>query len=170
MKSFILNKIINNLFDIPSGLYNKKNKYLLIATVGGLGYAKKAPGTWASAAAVLLGIILNFFGHSLLIIAFTMLLIVGFFVSEQCYSDENKDPSYIVIDEVVGQLLAMILVQNNIWLVISSFIIFRILDITKPWLIGMAEKKYKGGIAIMMDDILAGFIALILVTILSILI
>ena len=51
-----------------------------------------------------------------------------------------------------------------------AFIIFRILDIKKPWLVGLAEKNFKGGTGIMMDDIVAGFATLLIITIISVLI
>jgi phosphatidylglycerophosphatase A len=159
---------LNKFFNIPNNFYSKQNKYLLISTIGGIGYIKKAPGTFASFLTLLFAICVGYVSSTLLIIFFTLCLILGFFVCEQSYSENNIDPSYIVIDEVVGQLLAVILVYNNIWLAVLSFVIFRILDITKPWIIGMCETKFKGGVAIMMDDIVAGFITLIIVTTISI--
>ena len=161
-------KFFNKLFSIPNNFYSKNNKYLLISTMFGVGYIKKAPGTFASFLTLLVAIFFGYLISTLLVIMFTLFLIIGFFVCEQSCSDENIDPSYVVIDEVVGQLLAVILVYNNIYLSILSFIIFRILDIKKPWIIGMCETKFKGGVAIMMDDIVAGFITLIVVTTISI--
>ena len=75
----------------------------------------------------------------------------------------EKDSSVIVIDEVVGQLIAMMFVMDNLVLVFISFIIFRIFDILKPWPASYADKKMTGGFGVMLDDVFAGIYAAILV-------
>ena len=71
----------------------------------------------------------------------------------------EEDPSVIVWDETVGMLITLVLVPATplAWLV--GFIAFRVLDINKPWLIGVAERRFRGGVAIMADDALAGIAA-----------
>jgi phosphatidylglycerophosphatase A len=163
--SFIKN-IINKNFDLPSDLFTKENQYLMVATFFGSGYFKKAPGTFTSLVTLIIGLLISAISTKLFAIVVLIMIVVGFFVCNKLYADTDQDPSYIVIDEVVGQFLSMLLVSNSVWLSIISFVIFRILDIKKPYIIGMVEKSYKGGVAIMMDDIIAGFITLIIMFIL----
>jgi phosphatidylglycerophosphatase A len=163
-------KIIAQYFELPSNLYSQKHKYELVGSFFGAGYFKKAPGTFTSLLTLILGLIIAKISSSLFIIITTLVLLVGFFVCEKILeSSKDKDPSFIVIDEVAGMLLAMLLVSNSIILSFVAFIIFRILDIKKPWLIGLSETSFKGSTAVMMDDILAGFATLLIVTFLSVL-
>ena len=73
----------------------------------------------------------------------------------------EKDSSIIVIDEVVGQLIAMLFIIDNPLLVFISFILFRIFDIFKPWPASYADSKINGGLGVMLDDVFAGIYALI---------
>lgn len=78
----------------------------------------------------------------------------------------QHDPSAIVFDEVVGYLLALLVVPVTLGAVILSFFIFRILDVLKPWPIGWVDRHVRGGLGIMLDDLLAGaFTALIVLAV-----
>ena len=65
----------------------------------------------------------------------------------------------IVWDEFVGYWITMWALPNNWLWVIAGFVVFRILDITKPWPIGLLDKRVGGGFGIMIDDIIAGLMA-----------
>ncbi|MCL2566801.1 MAG: phosphatidylglycerophosphatase A [Alphaproteobacteria bacterium] len=164
----IAKRFISKYFEIPENFYNFENRYLIIATLGGLGYVKKSPGTIASFVSVLFFMLLFYINSSLVVIATTLIVIVGLYVCEKSFNEENRDPQYIVIDEMTGQGIALLLVGNSIILAIVAFLVFRLLDITKPWIIKSSETSFKGGTAIMIDDILAGFFTLIIVVIVSI--
>lgn len=69
-----------------------------------------------------------------------------------------KDPGFIVIDETAGQAITLLAAGTNLWLYLIGFALFRLLDISKPWPVGWADKNVKGGLGIMLDDILAGII------------
>lgn len=69
-----------------------------------------------------------------------------------------KDPGQIVIDETAGQSITLIMAGTNLYLYAIGFVLFRLLDITKPSIIGWADKKIPGGLGIMLDDIFAGLI------------
>lgn len=69
-----------------------------------------------------------------------------------------KDPGQIVIDETAGQSITLIMAGTNLYLYAIGFVLFRLLDITKPSIIGWADKKISGGLGIMLDDIFAGLI------------
>ena len=71
----------------------------------------------------------------------------------------GEDPSAIVWDETVGMLITLVLTPATPLSWIVGFLAFRALDINKPWLIGTAERRLRGGTAIMADDALAGLAA-----------
>lgn len=62
----------------------------------------------------------------------------------------------MVWDEITGFCIAMAFIPATWALMILAFVIFRLLDIFKPWPISLAEKKVSGGIGIMLDDLIAG--------------
>ena len=71
----------------------------------------------------------------------------------------------IVWDEIVGYFITMFMVPKSwLWIVIG-FILFRVFDILKPWPISLADKKVHGGFGIMLDDVIAGVFALIIIQI-----
>lgn len=71
----------------------------------------------------------------------------------------GEDPSAIVWDETVGMLITLVLTPGTplSWLI--GFLAFRVLDINKPWLVGAAERHFRGGTGVMADDALAGLFA-----------
>ena len=80
----------------------------------------------------------------------------------------NKDPHSVVWDEWCGIWLAYLYMLPADWIyLILGFVIFRWLDIKKPWLIGMAERKFKRGAGIMLDDVAAGIITAVILNVLS---
>lgn len=157
-----LKQLINQYFNIPVNLFTKENQNLAIATFFGAGYFKTAPGTFASFVTILLAIILHFINPALITIATFLAIIIGFWVCNKIVTNPTDDPSYIVIDEVAGQLIAVLMVSYSIPLMLVAFIVFRILDIKKPWIIGQAEKMFTKGNGVMMDDIIAGFLTLLI--------
>lgn len=145
-------------------------KSLLINAISSFfftGYIPVAPGTWASILAVFIWLIMpvNSLLFKLLIIG--GLFIIGIVVAglSESYSG-IVDPSYIVIDEVVGMWLALLFLPqiqtpNRLPLIFLAFCIFRLLDITKVFPINKCE-KLPGGIGIMLDDIVAGIFTAII--------
>ena len=143
----------------------------LIATVGGLGYLKPAPGTWASLAALPLAWALHVWGGFPLLAGATLLAAVGGYWASSVMVGEDriKDPPEIVIDEVAGQWLALWAISCPAWLHgieiaalwpgwISAFVLFRFFDILKPGPIGWADRR-GGASGVMMDDLFAGIAA-----------
>jgi phosphatidylglycerophosphatase A len=86
---------------------------------------------------------------------------VGVVVSDRCAKLlGDKDPSSVVIDEVAGVLIALGAVANSPWPVLAgAWLLFRLLDITKPWLIDKVQYLKPAGLGIMADDVLAGAVA-----------
>jgi len=88
------------------------------------------------------------------------IIILGIFAA-QAYESESPehDSKEIVIDEVSGFLITMALVPCTWKSILLGFTLFRLLDIFKPWPISVLDRKVKGGIGVMVDDIAAGIIA-----------
>ena len=133
---------------------NKLIKF--IATGFYSGYSPIAPGTAGSAVGVLIYLLtfslqLSAFSYFLLTIS---IVLIGIWVSEKAeYIFKRKDSQKIVIDEIAGILISLFMLPHEFWIVLSGFIIFRIIDISKPFY--MLE-RLPNGFGIMMDDVAAG--------------
>ena len=143
----------------------------IFVSVFGIGYIPFASGTFGSLAGLIIGYLIYLINYNLLILLIPLLLIAGIKAS-QIYQNKTgeEDSSVIVIDEVVGQLIAMLTVLDNLLLLFASFIIFRIYDILKPWPASYFDKKMKNGIGVMLDDVIAGIYALITISFIQILV
>ena len=131
----------------------------LLATFFGIGLMKPAPGTWGSLAAVLLWYFLNFL-HSYALIILPAFILFSWLVCNKADQDsESKDNSFIVIDEVAGMIVALSFISHDLILYLFTFLLFRLFDIFKPWPISWIDKNIKGGLGIILDDLIAGFFA-----------
>jgi phosphatidylglycerophosphatase A len=134
----------------------------------GSGLAPKAPGTFGTLAAV--PIVWGMQGLSITnyLLVTLIAFIVGIWICQQSAEWlQMEDPSAVVWDEIVGYMVTMIAApQGWEWLVLG-FILFRIFDIWKPWPIKWADQKLHGGFGIMVDDVIAGVFALILIQCIS---
>lgn len=129
-----------------------------------------APGTCGSLATLpFVYALAYFYGMPAVIIFAILVIFIGIPVAGK-YADslKMKDPGQIVIDEVAGQSLALIFAGTNLFLFFLGFVLFRLFDISKPWLVGWADKKLNGGLGIMLDDVFAGIFAGILVALVQI--
>lgn len=132
------------------------------------GLTPKAPGTVGSLAALPVAYILNlWFDSSVLMLAILFVFVTGWW-SSAVYSKATgrQDPGEVVIDEVAGQWIPLIIAGTNPFYFAISFILFRFFDILKPWPISWFDKNVKGAFGIMIDDILAGGCAFVLLYIL----
>lgn len=130
---------------------------LFIATGGGVGYLPKVPGTWGSLLALPLNLLLLRLSSQGYWLALTLILLLAVYSAGAAEKIlDRKDPGTIVIDEIIGMLIALIAVpaQPVIWL--SAFLLFRFFDIAKPWPVSWADKHLNGGLGIVLDDVLAG--------------
>ncbi|WP_288951383.1 phosphatidylglycerophosphatase A [uncultured Paracoccus sp.] len=143
----------------------------LIATFFGIGHLRPAPGTWGSAAAVVLGVAAYELIHPMLIPAgFALATLLGFWALPAVLAQSaDGDPSEVVIDEVAGQWLAMCftvipLARHGVSILdawpgfVAPFLLFRLFDIWKPWLVGRADRR-GGTVGVMLDDLWAGLFA-----------
>ena len=142
-----------------------KNKIIsLVVTFGGLGNVRHFPGTVGSLAGLFLGVfIIFFFNHNIFLMSFFILTLIGIFATDEYLkSSKNNDPQEVVIDEVLGQWIAIAFVPFTASSLILAFVIFRILDIGKPFPINKIE-AIKGYIGVIGDDILAGVVTSIII-------
>jgi len=135
----------------------------LLATWFGAGLSLWAPGTVGSLAALPLAwLIVDHTGTLGLAIAIIAVFGAGVWASH-VYSRETgmADPGAIVIDEVAGQWITLLLIPPDLAMYAVGFVLFRLADIVKPWPISVIDRKMKGGVGVMLDDVLAGAIAAI---------
>jgi phosphatidylglycerophosphatase A len=138
-----------------------------IATGFGSGLIPKAPGTWGSLAALPFGLAMLALPTHWMAMIILISTIAGIWVCDQVCKDLGvvEDHQAIVWDEFVGMWLAMMFIPSQhqlIWTLVA-FAAFRFFDILKPGPIGVIDRKLKGGMGIMLDDVAAGFAALIVV-------
>ena len=133
-----------------------KRLALAIATCGYLGYVPLAPGTFGSAAGVALFYLVRATGSAAVEVAVVVaVLAVGLWsgtVAEEHFG--GIDPGPVVIDEVAGMLITMLLLPLNGLGVFVAFLLFRVLDVLKPWPAGRFE-HLPGGLGVMADDAMA---------------
>ena len=133
---------------------------LILATWFGTGLMPWAPGTFGTLAALPVVAVLCFFGPVVSGIAFIILFYVATWSSETSRILLKKDdPSEVVIDEAAGLLLTMYLLPLTWQSLLLGFILFRLFDIWKPFPIRWIDRKIKGGIGIVLDDLVAGIFA-----------
>jgi phosphatidylglycerophosphatase A len=137
----------------------------LVATWFGLGYARVAPGTVGSVGTLPLYFLLQGISATGYWLTTACLTLAGVAASQKVAEREaNEDPSLVVIDEVVGVLLALgIAGAGPFWVTALAFLLFRLLDITKPGPIAKLEHTQPIGVGIMLDDVAAGVLAGVLV-------
>ncbi len=136
-----------------------------IATVLGLGYAPKGPGTFGTLGGVIfLGILLHFnipLSQPVLLGLIIITFVLGVISTDKLIPHWGEDPQRVVMDELNGYLITMIMVPLSWTTILLGFVLFRFFDILKPLGIRAIDTKVKGGLGVMLDDVLAGIYALI---------
>jgi phosphatidylglycerophosphatase A len=154
----------------------------LFLTFFGAGLSPKAPGTVGTLVSLPVGIlVLHYLGMQTLFMLTVAITIIGIFeVNKYENATGIHDHQQIVIDEAAGMWLSLMIAYSTastmhypyaeILAVILSFVAFRLFDIWKPSTIGWIDRELKGGLGVMLDDVLAGIAggllsALVLITI-----
>jgi phosphatidylglycerophosphatase A len=135
-----------------------RSPYRFLATLGPVGYAPAAPATVCSALVALVGWFLPVprLATALVLIAAGAALAV--WISDEAEKVLGHDAKPIVIDEVVGQSLALLLVPHTPLAFVAAFVLFRVFDIWKP-LGARAIQRLPGGLGVVADDVVAGLTA-----------
>lgn len=126
------------------------------------GYIKTASGTFASFAAVLIYMIPGFENPGMMIFFISFFFVLGISIGNKFEKVYGKDPKQCTIDEFVGTWISLLFVPKSILFIPIAFVIWRGLDILKPFPANRVE-KIKGGWGIMLDDVIAGFYSFIFV-------
>lgn len=122
-----------------------------------------APGTFGTLVAIPIFLWLSQFSLSNYVVIVTVMFLAGVWICG--YTSRAlgvHDHKAIVWDEVVGYLITMLMVPPTLLNVCIGFALFRLFDIWKPWPINLLDKNVHGGLGIMLDDVLAGVYALII--------
>ena len=134
---------------------------VFIATCAYVGYAPVAPGTFGSAAGLVLFYALRHHGSTIVepvseAVAIGALFAVGVWAASEAERHFGRtDPGAVVIDEVIGMLITLAFIPVNLTGAIVGFFVFRVLDIVKPWPARRLERLH-GGFGIVLDDVMAG--------------
>ena len=126
------------------------------------GYVPIASGTFGSLVAIVIYIIPGFERLEIIIPAIIVLFFYGLFVSSKFEKVYGKDPSQCTVDEVVGTWIALIALPKSFLIVFTTFLIWRVLDIIKPFP-AAASENLPGGLGIMIDDVISGVYSLFIV-------
>ena len=139
-----------------------------------IGKIKYAPGTLASLVTCALFLLLINISNITVILLITLIIFAYSFVAINNSFNEFKsdDPQEIVIDEVVGQMLTLIAIPiyetlyplPTLYYCAAAFLLFRLFDIWKPYPIRDIDNNVEGSLGIMLDDILAAFYSIIILT------
>jgi phosphatidylglycerophosphatase A len=136
----------------------------------GSGLSPKAPGTMGSALALLFYILLSHLPPMVYAGVVITAFAFGIWLCEETAKDLGvHDHGGIVWDEFVGMWLTLFLAPPQWFWLLIGFVLFRLLDILKPWPIKWADKRVEGGLGIMLDDVLAGIMAALCLQALTIL-
>lgn len=143
----------------------------LIASFLGLGYLPKAPGTWGSLGALglyylLPGEIFEFWNLMYYLPTLLLFSLFAVFISSKAERSLGHDAPAIVIDEVCGFFTAASFLPKTFMVGIYAFVLFRVFDIAKPFPVNISQKLPRGW-GIVVDDILAGVYALIILQIIN---
>ncbi len=146
------------------------NKFIVnFCTLFNLGFIKFMPGTFGSLVSLPIGyIILKLFGLWIFIFIITLLLAISYYaISKYLIAKKSKDPKEIIIDEFIGQFIALIFIPDTILGLLVSFLLFRFFDITKLYPVNKAE-KIPGAIGVLADDVVAGLMTACIIIIFNI--
>lgn len=135
---------------------------MLVATGLGVGFLPFAPGTWGT----LLGALAwwaAFADASPLVqvtAAATLAAGAGWLLHFLCARRNLHDDPALVLDEIAGVWVALLFVPPEPLLIVAACGLFRVFDIYKPWPVSWADREVGGGLGVLLDDLLAGFLAL----------
>lgn len=151
--------------DLPQALLPPgflKNPVHLLAFGFGSGAAARAPGTWGSLAAIPLWYTFAWLPGPIYWGIVLVAFLVGIWLCGQTARDlKVHDHGGIVWDEFVGMWIALGLFPEQIVGVLLAFTLFRLFDVVKPWPINWLDDRLPGGLGIMVDDVVAGLMAML---------
>lgn len=126
------------------------------------GFIPIASGTFGSLIGLFIFLIPGFENLYVIIPSTIILFLYGVYISDKFEKQYGKDPSQCTVDEVVGTWISLILLPKKFLVILSAFLLWRLLDIVKPFPARDSE-KISGGLGIMLDDVISGIYTLIII-------
>ena len=140
---------------------------LFIATGCFTGNIPFAPGSFGTLVGIPICFFLSKIDIQITIISIIIFIFAAIIVSHEAEKILNKnDPGSVVIDEIAGIMVALAGLPFNTMVVVTGFIIFRVLDFFKPFPVKQIEERFSGGTGIVMDDVMAGVMSNVILRIL----
>jgi len=124
------------------------------------------PGTMASLITIIIYYLFYNYLNTIFFIFFIILILFYsfYFLNKTLnQSFSSSDPKEIVVDELIGQSIPLLICGNNFFLIILSFLLFRLFDISKPWPASYFDLKIKNATGVIMDDIIAGIYTFLII-------
>jgi phosphatidylglycerophosphatase A len=138
----------------------RQKTILFLATGGLIGFAPVAPGTFGSLAALPLCLLMGLMSTGIALVFVVALIGLSMWIAHAAEQLEaQKDPKQVVIDEFCGMAVTLFGLPFTPVIVIGGFALFRVFDIVKPLPIRWIDKNVPGGAGIVLDDIIAGIFA-----------
>jgi phosphatidylglycerophosphatase A len=145
-------------------MFFREKAAVFLATGFYVGTIPFAPGTFGSLIGLPLCYLLAKLQLTAAIIAALLLIGLAIWISNAAEKTlKRKDPGCIVVDEMAGMAVTLIGLPFNLTTVVTGFILFRILDILKPFPIRVLDKRLSGGLGIVADDVAAGIFSNIII-------
>lgn len=135
---------------------------MLVATGLGAGFLPVAPGTWGTLLGALVWWATLVEASPLLQVAAAATLVAGagWLLHFLCARRNLHDDPAIVLDEIAGVWIALLFVPAEPLALVAACVLFRLFDIWKPWPVSWADRQVGGGLGVLLDDVLAGLLAL----------
>mgnify|MGYP000160252100 FL=1 len=130
----------------------------IISTLFYIGFFTKMPGTLGSLVGLFFGtLILIYFKYEIFVMFVLMITVIGLYSVHQYQKIAGKsDKSEIIIDEFIGQLIPLMILDINLLNLLLSFTLFRFFDILKFYPANVIDRKYSNYFGVIFDDIIAG--------------
>lgn len=142
-----------------------KKPAAFIAYGFGSGLSPKAPGTFGTLVAIPIYWLIQDWSLTAYLIFTLIAFLCGIWICQKTVDWlKQDDPGGVVWDEVVGYLVTMIVAPKGWLWIVMGFVLFRFFDILKPWPVSIADKKLHGGVGVMLDDVVAGIYAAIVLS------
>ncbi|MEE2782319.1 MAG: phosphatidylglycerophosphatase A [Pseudomonadota bacterium] len=139
-------------------LSNLRDPAVFWASGLGVGFARPAPGTWGSIFAVAIWwLLLSELGVAAQAAVIAIYLVSAVVACQRvCTRYGVDDASEMVADEVVGMWIALLTAPKVWWICLVALALFRLMDVLKPGPVGWLDSRIKGGIGVILDDVVAG--------------
>lgn len=139
-------------------LSNLRDPAVFWASGLGVGFARPAPGTWGSIFAVAIWwLLLSELGIASQAAVIAIYLVSAVVACQRvCTRYGVDDASEMVADEVVGMWIALLTAPKVWWICLVALALFRLMDVLKPGPVGWLDSRIKGGIGVILDDVVAG--------------